>query len=371
MKTLRISRAVVALASALFASFALAIWIVPGEAAHTLGLEPVGANGTAVVRADVGGLFAGLALLCGMAAWGRLAAWSLAAAAVVASVVAGRVVGWLGAGGIGGDITELSVEVACLGALLTLARRMGPSSPGVPRPSWRPLVLLSGLAIIPVAGVTVLVSPRVQQRMFDIGAGKRAATVNTAVLADDALRVAVCGSSAPLPSAARAKACVAVFAGGKFYVVDSGPESVESLVTWGIPLSEIGGVLLTHFHSDHIGDLGELNLQTWAGGRPGPLPVYGGPGVERVVNGFNDAYRLDQGYRTAHHGDKVMPPPTWPMVARDRRSRGGADCHRQPPRRRAPGRRLDDHRLRGRPHADRARLRVSLRLQGPFGLHHR
>lgn len=27
------------------------------------------------------------------------------------------------------------------------------------------------------------------------------------------------------------------------------------------------GILLTHFHSDHIGDLGEFNLQTWAGGR--------------------------------------------------------------------------------------------------------
>ena len=98
-----------------------------------------------------------------------------------------------------------------------------------------------------------------------------------------------------MPSAERAKACVAVFAGGKFYVVDVGPESVENLVLWGVPLSSIGGVLLTHFHSDHIGELGELNLQTWANGRPGPLTVYGGPGVEQVVEGFNVAYRLDQG----------------------------------------------------------------------------
>jgi ribonuclease Z len=85
-------------------------------------------------------------------------------------------------------------------------------------------------------------------------------------------------------------------------------------VLWGIPLSKIGGVLLTHFHSDHIGDLGELNLQTWAGGRPGPLDVYGGPGVESVVEGFNAAYRLDQGYRTTHHGEKVMPSASWPMI---------------------------------------------------------
>jgi ribonuclease Z len=92
---------------------------------------------------------------------------------------------------------------------------------------------------------------------------------------------------------------------------------------WGVPLSSIGGVLLTHFHSDHIGDLGELNLQTWAGGRPGPLTVHGGPGVDQVVDGFNLAYRLDQGYRTAHHTARVMPPTKWPMVPHEVRLAGG------------------------------------------------
>jgi ribonuclease Z len=176
-------------------------------------------------------------------------------------------------------------------------------------------ILLVVLVVAAVATAIVAFVPPVQQRIYDAAAGKMAGKVNAAPLADDALRVAICGSSAPLASAARAKACVAVFAGGKFYVVDAGPESTENLVLWGVPLNAIGGVLLTHFHSDHIGDLGELNLQTWAGGRPGPLDVYGGPGVETVVAGFNTAYTMDQGYRTAHHGDKVMPPSTWPMVA--------------------------------------------------------
>lgn len=179
----------------------------------------------------------------------------------------------------------------------------------------RILRFLVTLAALFFLAIGLEFSPAVQQWLFDGAAQKMSATTNTAPLADDALRVAVCGSSAPLPSADRAKACVAVFAGGKFYVVDTGPESVENLVLWGIPLSKIGGVLLTHFHSDHIGDLGELQLQTWAGGRPSQLAVYGGPGIEGVVNGFNEAYRLDQGYRTEHHGEKVMPSRTWGMVA--------------------------------------------------------
>ena len=127
-----------------------------------------------------------------------------------------------------------------------------------------------GIVAVPAAAA-VLFLPGVQQWLFDGAAKQMSARTNTAPLADDALRVAICGSSAPLPSADRPKACVAVFAGGKCWVVDVGPESVENLVLWGVPLSSVGGVLLTHFHSDHIGDLGELQLQTWAGGRPAQL----------------------------------------------------------------------------------------------------
>jgi ribonuclease Z len=171
-----------------------------------------------------------------------------------------------------------------------------------------------GAAGILAAGVAAILNPGVQQALFDRAASELTAISNTAPLADDALRVAVCGTSAPLPSTARAKACVAVFAGGKFYVVDTGPESVENLMLWNVPMSEIGGVFITHFHSDHIGDLGELQLQSWAGRRPQPLDVYGGPGIEDVVAGFNAAYAQDQAYRTGHHGESIMPSATWGMV---------------------------------------------------------
>jgi ribonuclease Z len=68
-------------------------------------------------------------------------------------------------------------------------------------------------------------------------------------------------------------------------------------------------VLLTHFHSDHIDGLGELATLRWAGGgHRTPLPVHGPTGVETVVAGFNTAYSLDFGYRTAHHGPRVAPP---------------------------------------------------------------
>jgi ribonuclease Z len=311
MFALRVSRTFVGLASLCFAAVALTIWVVPAEAARWLGLEATRTSGTAILRSDLGGLFVALSAICGATAWTRRRPYAVGAATLLTGIVIGRALGWFAASRIGSDIAEMAVELALIAALLTIARGAGTPAAGV---RGRKLVRAS-LALVPVAAAAVLLNPSIQERIYAAGAARVTSTVNTAPLEQDALRVAVCGSSAPLPSPSRAKSCVAVFAGGRFYVVDAGPESVENLVLWGIPMSSVGGVLLTHFHSDHIGDLGELNLQTWAGGRPGPLHVYGGPGVEQVVAGFSQAYALDQGYRTAHHGERVMPSAAWPLVA--------------------------------------------------------
>jgi ribonuclease Z len=309
-------RTVVTLATLLFAGAAMALWVAPDQAAARLGLEVAHAGGLAVVRADLGGLFMGLAILSGVAAWTRRRPWTVAAATVLGAIVFGRSIGWIVDGGAGAGLAELIVELMIIGGLIAMMRDAEPSRHMSDRRRFRgPAVAATAFFVIAAGASAALFNPGVEQSIFDRAAAERAGATKTAPLVDDALRVAVCGSSAPLPSAERAKACVAIFAGGKFYIVDSGPESTENLVVWGIPLSSIGGVLLTHFHSDHIGDLGELNLQTWAAGRPSPLAVYGGPGVDRVVDGFNLAYRADQGYRTGHHGERVMPSATWPMVA--------------------------------------------------------
>jgi ribonuclease Z len=314
MELSHMHRVVAALLTLLFAALGVTFWVVPEQAAYRLGLEAVGVTGLSALRADVGGLFVGLALLCAAAAWTRRRSWLFAATLVLGAIVLGRSFGWAVEGRVG--ILELAVELAVLGLLAVCIYGSRPAATGERPSARRGRWIVRALPILAAAcALVALLNPTVEQWLFDGAAERLVATVNAAPLADDAIRVAVCGSSAPLPSAGRAKACVAVFAGGKFYLVDVGPESVENLVTWGVPLASIGGVLLTHFHSDHIGDLGELNLQTWAGGRPEPLRVYGGPGVDQVVAGFNHAYRLDQGYRTAHHGEGVMRAAAWPMTA--------------------------------------------------------
>lgn len=125
----------------------------------------------------------------------------------------------------------------------------------------------------------------------------------------DGMKVTFCGTSGPLPVKDRAKACVAIQAGGSLYLVDVGPESTENLVAWRLPLASAKAVFLTHLHSDHIGEVGEFNLQSWVAGRPSPLALVGPPGVEKVAQGFNLAYAPDHGFRNAHHehGEVKLP----------------------------------------------------------------
>jgi ribonuclease Z len=125
----------------------------------------------------------------------------------------------------------------------------------------------------------------------------------------DGLSVALCGSGSPMPDPTRAGPCTAVIAGRRLFVIDSGEGSVKELALMQLPPARVDALFLTHFHSDHIADLGELMLQHWAGGAArSPLPIYGPTGVDQVVSGFETAYQLDRGYRIAHHGPKVVPP---------------------------------------------------------------
>ncbi|HXZ84946.1 MAG TPA: MBL fold metallo-hydrolase [Myxococcota bacterium] len=176
-----------------------------------------------------------------------------------------------------------------------------------------------GLALLLAAAAAGLALalrvPAVQDALARRAIARMVAAQPDALFAGDALRAVLCGTGSPLPHETRAKACVAVFAAGRFWVVDTGPGSWNRLALLRVDPARIGGVFLTHFHSDHIGDLGELNLNSWVAGRPAALRVFGPPGVERVVAGFSEAYALDTGYRILHHGADFLPADRGRMQA--------------------------------------------------------
>lgn len=131
------------------------------------------------------------------------------------------------------------------------------------------------------------------------------------------LHVVLCGTGSPLPDATRAGACTAVIAAGELVLVDVGPGSWEVVDLANLPTSGLSAILLTHFHSDHIGDLGEAFTQSWIAGRDRPLDIYGPPGTARVVDGFRAAYSFDIDHRVIHHGENNLPRAAAGAVARE------------------------------------------------------
>ncbi len=124
----------------------------------------------------------------------------------------------------------------------------------------------------------------------------------------DGLHVGLCGAGSPFPDEKRTGPCTLVVAGAKLFVFDAGNAATRNLAKMGVNHGQIDAIFLTHFHSDHIDGLGELVLQRWVStGNAQPVPVYGPPGVQKLVNGLRDVYAQDQTYRVAHHGEAILP----------------------------------------------------------------
>lgn len=163
------------------------------------------------------------------------------------------------------------------------------------------LLVLATLAWWLRGPLTVAVMQRQVQAMT--------ATADPLAALPDGLHVGLCGAGSPFPDELRSGPCTVVVAGRRMFVFDSGGGSARNLSRMRLNPGQIEALFFTHYHSDHIDGLGELMLQRWIQRTSHePVDVYGPPGLESVLQGFQTAYALDQGYRVAHHGAATVPP---------------------------------------------------------------
>ncbi len=180
---------------------------------------------------------------------------------------------------------------------------------------WKILLPLLAILVL-LAGVAFLFQRQIGLALAKRVIDKRIA-VDLALEQPDGLHVGLCGAGSPMADAKRAGPSAFVIAGKHIYVVDAGVGATRNMSLMGLPIGRIDAILLTHFHSDHIGGLGEMMLVRWATeGNAEPVPVFGPQGVESVVEGFNKAYELDKGYRVDHHDAAMFPPSGAGGVAR-------------------------------------------------------
>jgi len=127
------------------------------------------------------------------------------------------------------------------------------------------------------------------------------------LLDDGRLHVILCGTSAALARRERGFPCTAVLVDGELILVDAGPGAIAAADLLGLPIAKLSRILVTHFHSDHIGGLGQALAHSWFRGREQIVHVYGPPGLSRIVEGFQQVYAADTLARSQPGGDELNP----------------------------------------------------------------
>jgi ribonuclease Z len=125
------------------------------------------------------------------------------------------------------------------------------------------------------------------------------------------IEVTLLGTGSPIPDPQRAGPSTLVRAGGQSLLVDCGRGVLQRATAAGVGANALTALLLTHLHSDHIADLGDLLITRWVTTftpDPPALPIIGPPGTSEVVDAMLKAFAPDIGYRIAHHADLTAPP---------------------------------------------------------------
>ncbi|OBK21773.1 ribonuclease Z [Mycobacterium asiaticum] len=126
------------------------------------------------------------------------------------------------------------------------------------------------------------------------------------------IEVTLLGTGSPIPDPNRAGPATLVRAGGQVFLIDCGRGVLQRAAAVGVGAAGLSALLLTHLHSDHIAELGDVLITSWVTNftpDPAPLQIIGPPGTAEVVDAMLKAFGHDIGYRIAHHADLNAPPP--------------------------------------------------------------
>ena len=123
----------------------------------------------------------------------------------------------------------------------------------------------------------------------------------------------------PRPRKASSASAQVIIVNGTPYVIDCGDGVARQLVFAGIPLDSLRHVFITHHHSDHNADYGNLLWLAWAAGLRTPVDAWGPPPLERMTRLFFEMNAYDIETRIANEGRVALAP----LVHVHERTEGG------------------------------------------------
>ena len=112
----------------------------------------------------------------------------------------------------------------------------------------------------------------------------------------------------PRPMAERAGPSQVIVIDGVPYVVGCGDAVARQLVRARINPGLLAKIFITHQHSDHNVDYGNLTLLAWASGLSTRVDTYGPPPIEKMTELFFDMNSYDIETRVADEGRAPLKP---------------------------------------------------------------
>jgi ribonuclease BN (tRNA processing enzyme) len=112
----------------------------------------------------------------------------------------------------------------------------------------------------------------------------------------------------PTPKRRRSAPAQAIVVGDRTYVVDCGDGVSRQLALAGLPLPSIRAVFITHQHSDHNADYGNLLMFAWVAGITAPIDTYGPPPLEKMTRLFLEMNAYDLETREKDEGRSPLRP---------------------------------------------------------------
>ena len=125
------------------------------------------------------------------------------------------------------------------------------------------------------------------------------------------------GTAAAVPDETHATTHLAVEGELGFFMIDSGCNPVLRIRDAGLNLGRLRGLILTHFHPDHVATVPIFLMDTWLLGRRVPLPIYG---LQDVVDRYNimmDLFRRDEWPGFFDTPCRVVPEKVGALVLED------------------------------------------------------
>jgi ribonuclease BN (tRNA processing enzyme) len=123
----------------------------------------------------------------------------------------------------------------------------------------------------------------------------------------------------PRPKKDNAATAHAIVVDDVLYVVDCGNGVARQLVRAGVSPIQLRHVFITHHHSDHNADYGNLLLLSWATGLSTRVDTWGPPPLERMTRLFFELNAYDIDIRIKDEGRVPLAPLVFPHE----RSTGG------------------------------------------------